>query len=387
MLPWFREHFGAPAAFHGYGLKARDALAASRCRVGEMIGIDPGVDEVIFTSSGTEAANLGVKGTAMAAIERGRHLVATAVEHPAVRESLRWLAAQGFEISWLPPDPLGRISPDAVAAALTSQTTLVCVQHTNQDIGTIQPIAEISQITHARGIPLFVDATFSGGWVPIDASALGADLMALSPHRFYGPKGVGILYRHRHVPLAPQIHGGNQENHRRAGTENMPAIVGAGVAAEFVTRSLENYRSPTAELQARLFKDLRERIPLLRLNGPEPGPQRHPSNLNLSIEFTEGEGLALMCDLKGIAFGSGTACLIGSTKQSHVLEAIGLPRELAAAAILLALGKDTTAAEADYVIETLPKVVHKLRSMSPAWDEYQRGEIHSQIPPVEKSRN
>jgi cysteine desulfurase len=278
-------------------------------------------------------------------------------------------------------DADGMVNPEDVEAALTDQTLLVAVHHANHDIGAIQPIRDIAAITARRGIPLYVDAEATAGWLPVDVRAMGADLLSFSPHRFYGPKGVGVLYRSRRVRLNGQLHGGVQEGGRRAGTENIPAIVGAGVAAEIAGRELNSRIAHTARLQQKLCDGLNAKIPHLRLNGPEPGQRRISTNLNLSAEFVEGEGLVLMLDARGIAVASGTSCVSKALKVSHVLSAIGLDHSLGQAAILLTLGKDNTDAEIDYVLETLPQVVSKLRGMSPMWDEFQRGLVPSAITP------
>jgi len=372
MLPFFSESFGSPASLHRHGLRARDALDKARAQFAELIHAES-PDDIIFTSGGTEAANLAVQGTAYANQRRGKHIVTSAIEHPAVLNSIEFLEKQGFASTQVKVDSEGRINPADVRAALTEQTILVCVQHANHDIGTIQPIREISAITAERGIPLYVDANISGGWMPIDVQELGASLLTLSQHRFYGPKGVGVLYRNRRARVSSIIHGGVQEGGRRAGTENVPAIVGAGVAAELAATDLTHRLTHTARLQRRLWEGLKANIAHLKLNGPEPGPRRISTNLNLSIEFVEGEGVMLLADLQGFAMTSGTSCVNKSLKVSPVLSAIGLPHSLAQAAIILSLGKDNTEQEIDSVIQALPKIVAKLRGMSPAWDEFQRG--------------
>jgi cysteine desulfurase len=348
-------------------LRARDALARARAQVAALIHAES-PEDIIFTSGGTESANLAVKGTAYANQRRGNHIVASAIEHPAVLNSIEFLEKQGFTSTKVGVDAEGWVDPDKVRAALSDQTTLICVHHVNHDIGVIEPIREIGAITGERGIPLFVDAGASGGWLPIDVQQLGIGLLSLSPHRFYGPKGVGILYRNRRARLASLIHGGVQEGGRRAGTENVPAIVGAGAAAGLAQRDLAARMAQTARLQHHLWEGLKAKISHLKLNGPQPGANRLSTNLNLSIEFVEGEGVMLLADMQGIALTSGTSCVSKSLKVSPVLSAIGLEHSLAQGAIILSLGKDNTEEEMDYVIETLPKIVSKLRGMSPLWD-------------------
>jgi cysteine desulfurase len=249
---------------------------------------------------------------------------------------------------------------------------LICVQLANHDIGTIQPIREIGPIAAERGIPLFVDAAASAGWLPIDVQALGISLLSVAPHRFYGPKGVGILYRNRQTRLAGIIHGGMQEGGRRAGTENVPAIVGAGAAAEIAAREISRRSALTAELQERLWSGIHAKIPHVTLNGPEPGARRVSTNLNVSFEFLEGEAILLRLDMLGIAVASGTSCMSKSLRISPVLAAIGLEHSLAQGSIIFSLGKDNTEDEIDRVLETCAAAVAKLREMSPRWEELKR---------------
>ena len=291
--------------------------------------------------------------------------------------SVAFLEKQGFTATRVPVDRQGTIQLDSLRAALTDQTSLLCVHHANHDIGTIQPLEQIAGIARDKGIPVFVDAVASAGWLPIDVEALGISLLALSPHRFYGPKGVGVLYRNRRVRLASVLHGGDQEQGHRAGTENVPAIVGGGIAAVRALGGLAHRSREVEHLQRRLWDRLKVQVPYLGLNGPEPGPNRIGTNLNLSAEFTEGEGQLLSLDMAGVAVASGTSCVTRAVKVSPVLEAIGLPRGLALASIIMTLGKDNTEAEIDYTVEAYAKVVERLRGMSPHWDEFNAGRIGS----------
>jgi len=380
MRPYFTEAFGNPSSLHQHGLRVREALAKARQQVAALINAES-PDDILFTSGGTEAANLAIKGVAYANQRRGNHLVVSAIEHPSVLNSVEFLEKNGFVCTRVRVDAEGRVDPADVKAALTEKTILIAVHHVNHDIGTIEPIAEIGRIAAEAGVPLFVDASASGGWLPVDVQAMGAGLLSLSPHRFYGPKGVGILYRNRRARVVGMIHGGVQENGRRAGTENVPAIVGAGVAAEVAQSDLGNRIEHTARLQRRLWEGLRERVSYIRLNGPPLGPGRISTTLNISTEFIEGEGQLLLCDLQGIAVASGSSCVSKSLKVSHVLSAIGLDHALAQGNLIMSLGKDNTDADVDYVLETFPKVVQKLRGMSPLWDEFQRGALDSVISP------
>ena len=378
MRPYFTAQFGNASSLHSHGLRARDALAKAREQMATFIGAES-PDDILFTSDGTESANLAIKGAAYANQKRGNHIVVSATEHPAVLRSVEFLETQGFTSTQVKVDANGLVNPAAVRAAMTDQTILVAVHHVNHDIGAIEPVREIGGIAAERGIAFYVDAEASAGWLPVNVRELGATLLSFSPHRFYGPQGVGVLYRSRRARLTGILHGGAQEGGRRAGVENIPAIVGAGVAAEIAERDLPKRAAHVARLQRKLWEGLQAKIPHLKLNGPALGPQRISTNLNLSAEFVEGEGLLLMLDARGIAVASGTSCVSKSLKMSHVLSAMGLDQGLGQAAIMLSLGQDNTDADIDYVVETLPSVVSKLRGMSPLWDEFQRGAVKSAI--------
>lgn len=386
MKPYFTEAFGNPSSLHQRGLQAREALAQARAQVAALINAES-PDDILFTSGGTESANLAVKGTAYANQRRGNHIVVSEIEHPAVLNSVDFLEKQGFACTRIKVDSNGWVDPEAVRAALTERTLLICVHHVNHDIGAIEPIREIGLIASERGIPLFVDAVASGGWLPIDVRSLGANLLSLSPHRFYGPKGVGILYRQRRARVAGILHGGVQEGGRRAGTENVPSIVGAGLACAAAMRELPQRTAHTAKLQRLLWEGLKTKIPYIQLNGPELGPQRISTNLNICTEFIEGEGQLLRCDVQGIAVASGSSCVSKSLKISHVLSAIGLDHALAQGNLILSLGKDNTEEEISYVVDTFARIVRQLREMSPMWDEFQRGMLDSKIKPAGRNQS
>src|SRR5437867_5545474 len=355
MEPFFSEACGSPSSLHQLGLRARDALGRARAQVAALINAES-PDEIVFTSGGTESANLAVKGTAYANQRRGDHIVISEIEHPSVINSVEFMKKQGFNCTRVKVDPEGFVDPADVRAALTEKTILICVHHVNHDIGTIEPIREIGELALEKGIPLFVDAAASGGWLPIDVQAMGVKLLSLSPHRFYGPKGVGVLYRNRRARLVSVLHGGVQEGGLRAATENVPAIVGAGLAAEIAARELPRRRAHTAGLQKRLWEGIRDTVPYVKLNGPEPGPGRITTNLNISAEFIEGEGLALMLDVQGVAVASGPSCVNKSLKVSPVLVAIGLDYSLAQGNVILSLGRDNTGEEIERAIDTLARV-------------------------------
>jgi cysteine desulfurase len=380
MRPFFAEAFGNPSSLHQYGLRAREAVAAARAQTAALIHAES-PEDIIFTSDGTESANLAVKGAALASQRRGNHIVISQTEHPAVIHSTEFLEKHGFTCTRVKVDRQGFIDPADVRAAITDKTILIAVHHVNHDIGTIEPIREIGEVAGREGITFFVDAEAGAGWLPIHVQELGANLLSFSPHRFHGPKGVGVLYRNRRARLSSLLHGGAQENGWRAGIENVPAIVGAGVAAEIALRDGAQWSAHCLHLQKRLWDGLKARIPCLQLNGPEPGPKRVSTNLNISTEFVEGESQVLLCDMHGIAVAGATGCVSKSLKISHVLSAIGLPHALAQGAIIMSPGKDNTAEDMDYVIETFAKIVGKLRGMSPTWDEFKKGVIDSVISP------
>jgi cysteine desulfurase len=292
------------------------------------------------------------------------------------------LEAQGFTTTRVKVDGQGTIDPEDIGGAITEKTILLAVHHSNHEIGAIEPVREIGALARARGVLFYVDADASAGWLPLDARDWNASLLSFSPQRFYGPKGVGVLYQNRRAALAAILHGGDQERGLRPGVENVPAIVGAGAAAEIAGREMAQRSAHCARLQKRLWEGLRGRIPHLKLNGPEPGPRRHPATLNISSEFIEGEGQLLLCDMQGIAVASGSSCVSKSRQSSHVLAAIGVDPALARGNIIMSLGRDNTEEEVDYVIETFPKIVAKLRALSPTWEEHQKGLIASVIPPA-----
>jgi cysteine desulfurase len=365
MKPFVGEAFGNPSSLHQHGLRARDAIAEARAQVARFLNAESD-EEIVFTASATESANLAVKGTAWANRRKGNHIIASKTEHPATLNSIAFLEKNGFTSTLVDVDREGRIDPANIRAAITDKTILIAIHHVNHEIGTVQRVREIADIAREAEVALYVDADASAGWLPLDVQALGADLLSFAPNRFYGPTGVGVLFKRRRARLEPLFHGGDQEWGLRAGVENVAGIVGAGVAAEIAQRELTQRAAHCAGLQKRLWASLRERIPNIKLNGPEPGPGRSPVNLNISVEGTEGEGQVLMCDMRGISIASGTACLSKSLKPSHVLDAIGVDRDLAKAAIIISLGKDNTEDDVDYFLEAYPKIIEKLRAMSPA---------------------
>lgn len=386
MLPFWREHCGNPSSKHQDGLRAKEALDTAREQFARLINA-ASPEEILFTSSGTEATNLAIKGAAYANRRRGNHLVVSAIEHPAGLRSIEFLEQQGFTCTRVPVDGEGRVDPEDYRRAITDETILLGLHLANHDVGVIQPVAEVGRIAAERGLAFFVDATTSAGWLPVDVQALGANLLSLAPHRFHGPKGVGVLYRNRRARLVGILHGGAQEDGRRAGTENVPGIVGAGVAAEVAARELPERMAHVRRLQERLWHGLRERVECIRLNGPPPGPDRIGTHLNVSTEFIEGEAQLLLLDMNGFAVASGSSCLTKAVEPAPVLAAMGLDRSLAQANIILSLGRDNTEAEVDRFLEVFAgKVAPRLRGMSPRWDDFQRGRTDSLVQPRDPSR-
>ncbi len=386
MKPFFTEAFGNPSSLHQHGLRVRDALAKARTQIAALINAES-PDDIFFTSDGTESANLAIKGVAYANQRKGNHLVICETEHPSVINSIEFLEKQGFTCTKVKVDREGVINPEDVRAALTDKTILIAVHRVNHDIGTIEPVREIGKIAAEKGIPFYVDCEASAGWLPVDVQAFGANLVSFSPHRFYGPKGVGVLYRNKKARLVSIIHGGVQEGGRRAGTENVPAIVGAGVASEIALREMPARIAHTARVQKKLWDGLKSKIPYIKLNGPEPGPKRISTTINISTEFIEGEGQLLLCDMNGIAVASGSSCVSKSLKISHVLGAIGLDHALAQGNIIMSIGMANTEEDMDYVVETFGKIVTKLRGMSPMWEEFERGVIDSVINPTGRGKS
>lgn len=365
MQPYWQVKFGNPSSPYRLGGEAEEAIEQARAKVAGLIGADSG--EIVFTGSGTASDNVAVKGVAFKWQKRGRHIVTTQVEHPAVLESCRWLEKQQFEVTYLPVDEWGVVRVSDVAKAIRADTILVSIMHGNNEVGSIQPIEQISQVTRARGVYLHVDAVQTGGSIPIDVKKLGADLLSLSAHKLYGPKGVGALYLKKGGTLDPWLHGGQQENRWRASTQNVPGIVGFGRAAELAGERMAEDSERMVRLRDKLMDGLLNRIPDLKINGH--ATVRLPGNVNVSVAGVEGEGMVLHLDAAGIMCSTGSACSSHNLKPSHVLIAMGIRHEIAHGSLRFTLGRSTTAAEIDYVLEVLPTIVEKLRVMSPLVQE------------------
>jgi cysteine desulfurase len=359
MLPYFTERFGNPSSVYRLGRQSLDALETAHETVARILGCRP--VEIVFTGGGSEADNLAIKGIAYAKRRRGNHIITTAIEHHAVLHTCEQLEREGFRVTYLPVDESGLVSPDSVAAAITDETALVTMMYANNEVGTIQPIAEIGRICRERRVPFHTDAVQAGGLLDLDVNALGVDLLSLSAHKFYGPKGVGVLYVRQGTRIQPQILGGSQERNRRAGTENVPGAVGAAIA-------LERAQSTRGEESARLtalrdrLTDAILRIPDTRLTGDRE--RRLANNASFAFAGVEGESLLLNLDLIGVAASSGSACTTGSVDPSHVLTAMGISESGARGHLRLTLGHSTTDADIDFVLEHLPAIVEKLRALS-----------------------
>ncbi|NLZ39109.1 MAG: cysteine desulfurase NifS [Firmicutes bacterium] len=362
MLPYLTEHFGNPSSIHSYGRKARAAIEEARERVATALGA--AAEEIIFTSGATEANNLTIRGIARALREKGNHIITSAVEHHAVYDTCLALQKEGFDVTILPVDEYGMVSVNAVADAITDKTILVSIMLANNEVGTIMPIAEIGKLCRERGIPFHTDAVQAIGNIPVNVDNLNVDLLSLSAHKFYGPKGVGALYLRKGTRLSVYHHGGAQERKLRPGTENVAGIVGLGKAIELAVKDLEPKANRIRALRDKLQEGLLA-IEHTKLNGhPE---QRLPGNLNVSILYVEGESLILSLDLKGIACSSGSACTSGSLDPSHVLMAMGLDHQTAHGSLRFSLGVDNTEEDIDYVLKVMPDIVARLRSMSPVY--------------------
>ena len=361
MLPYFSERYGNPSSIHSIGQEAREGIEVARTRIAALIGARP--EEIIFTGGGSEADNFALKGIAFSKEKKGNHIITTNIEHHAVLKTARFLQKRGFKVTYLQVDRDGLVDPQDVKRAITPATILVSIMHANNEVGTIQPIAEISRITSEAGIYFHTDAVQTVGHLPVDVKKLGVDMMSMSAHKLYGPKGVGALYLRRSIRITPLIHGGQQEQGRRASTENVPGIVGFGKAAEIALKEMDTEAERITSLKDKLIKGLLERIDRVQLNGHPI--KRLPNNVNISVEFVEGESLCLNLDLEGICSSTGSACSSSSAEPSHVLLALGIQPQLAHGSLRFSLGKWTNEDEIDRVIRTLSRVVSKLRAMSP----------------------
>ncbi len=362
MLPYFTEIFGNPSSIYACGQEAKGAVEEARSKVARLIGARD--EEIVFTSGGTEADNFAIKGTAYANESKGNHIIASAIEHHAVLETCKFLQKRGYSITYLPVDKYGMVDPGTVKKSITAKTILISVMHANNEVGTIEPLAEISKVAREAGVYFHTDAVQTTGHIPVNVNDLGVDLLAISAHKLYGPKGVGALYIRKGTKLVSFQHGGEQERRRRAGTENVAGLVGFGRAAELAEQEMGDEAIRLTGLRDKLIKGLLQ-MEYTHLNGHPT--KRLPNNANISIEFIEGESMCLNLDLQGICTSTGSACSSSSLEPSHVLLAMGFPAEQAHGSLRFTLGKWTTEKEIDRVLEVLPPIVAKLRAMSPLW--------------------
>jgi len=362
MLNCLSDQFGNPSSLHYFGRQGRRALDEAREKVASAIGAKP--EEIVFTSGGTEADNMAIHGVAMLNQNRGNHIITSAVEHHAVLNTVKALGKQGFTVTILPVDKYGMVSVEDLTNAITDKTILISIMHANNEVGTVQPIKEMAALARAKGILFHTDAVQSMGKIPVNVDELGVDLLTISGHKIYGPKGVGALYIRKGTRWRQSLfHGGAQERLRRAGTENVPGIVALGKACELAVQELAGESVRLTGLRDKLIEEVMNKIPDVRLTGHPT--KRLPNHVSFCFEFIEGESMLLSMDMKGIAASSGSACTSGSLEPSHVLLAMGIPHELAHGSIRLTLGRDNIAEDVDYFIENMVPIVERLRAMSP----------------------
>jgi cysteine desulfurase len=361
MLPFFADSFGNPSSIHSYGRDAKGVVEEARTRIAELIGARS--EEIIFTSGGTEADNYALKGVAYANEHKGNHIITTSIEHHAVLNVCKFLGRRGFTITYLPVDKYGLVDPDDVKKAITDKTILISVIHASNEVGTIEPVEEIGKIAREAQVYFHTDAVQTLGHIPVNVDKLKADLLTISGHKLYGPKGVGALYVRKGTKLVSFMHGGQQEKGRRAGTENVPAIVGFGRAVELAGQEIDKEAERLSGLRDKLIKGLSEKIDNIHLNGHPT--RRLPNNVNISVDFVEGESMLLSLDLEGVCASTGSACSSASLEPSHVLLALGVPPGQAHCSLRFTLGPENTAADGERVLEVLPTIVARLRAMSP----------------------
>ncbi len=366
MIPFLGETFGNPSSLHDWGDAAREAVEVARAQVAQLIGAN--AEEIIFTGSGTESNNFAIKGLALAQQNKGKHVVVSAVEHFSVLHSARTLEKWGFELSLVPVDKYGVVDPEDVLKNLRKDTVLVSIMHANGEVGTIEPIQEIAKITRENKVVFHTDAVATSGTIPVDVKELRVDSLSLAGNQFYGPKGVGALWVRKGVRIMPLLDGGVQEGGRRAGTENVPAIVGLGKAAELATANMAARVEHLTPLRDRLLTELPGKIDHVVVTGYSQ--KRLPGNASFCVEFIEGESMLMLLNSQGVAVSSGSACTSRALKASHVLIAMGVSHELAQGSLLFSFGIDNTSEDIDYVLEVLPPIVDRLRQMSPLYSKF-----------------
>ena len=368
MLPYFTEFFGNASSVYGFAGNSKEAMAKARETIANSLGAKS--NEIYFTAGGSEADNWALKATAEAYKAKGNHIITTKIEHHAILHTAEWLEKNGFEVTYLNVDENGVVKLDELKAAIRPETILISIMFANNEIGTIEPIKEIGEIAKANGILFHTDAVQAFGQVPINVDELNIDMLSSSGHKLNGPKGIGFLYIRKGIKMRSFVHGGGQERKRRAGTENIPAIVGYGAAVERAISTMKERTDKEIELRDYLIDRVLKEVPYTRLNGHRT--DRLPNNANFSFQFIEGESLLIMLDMEGICGSSGSACTSGSLDPSHVLLAIGLPHEIAHGSLRLTLSDETTKEDIDYVVEKVKEIVARLRDMSPLYEDFMK---------------
>jgi len=369
MLPHLKENYGNPLNFHDFGAKTAEAIEEARAKVAELVAAHP--VEIIFTSCGTEANNFAIKGIARAYEKKGKHIITSAIEHFSALYTLKDLEKTGYKITYLPVDNQGLVNPDTVCQAITPETTLITLTHASNEIGTLEPIAEIAKKIEGKGVLFHIDAVQTAGSIPLEVNELGVDALTFSANQFYGPTGIAALYLRKGTRILPLLLGGTQEEGRRAGTPNLPGIVGMGKAAELAKLEMDQRISKLVPLRDKLLKGLQEKIEYFYVTGHPT--QRLPGHASGYVRFVEGESMSMFLNMEGIAISTGSACVSKALKASHVVLAIGVNPEDVHGSLVFSLGKDNSEDEVDYVLEKLPPIVNRLREMSPLYQRHQGG--------------
>lgn len=368
MLPYFSELYGNASTVYEFGAKSKEAVSKARETIAHAIGAKD--NEIYFTAGGSESDNWALKATAEAYKDKGRHIITSKIEHHAILHTCEWLEKNGFEVTYLDVDEFGVVKLEELKKAIRPDTILISIMFANNEIGTVEPVAEIGRIAKEHGVLFHTDAVQAFGQLPIDVDGLNIDMLSSSGHKLNGPKGIGFLYIRKGVKIRSFVHGGAQERKRRAGTENVPGIVGFGKATELALATMEERTKRERKLRDHLMERVLREIPFSRINGDRT--DRLPNNVNICFQFVEGESLLIMLDMKGICGSSGSACTSGSLDPSHVLLAIGLPHEIAHGSLRLTLGADTTLEDIDYTVDAIKEIVTQLREMSPLYEDYMK---------------
>lgn len=366
MLPYFTQNYGNASSVYDFASKSKTAIQHARKTIGDALGVPD--RDIYFTAGGSESDNWAIKATADAYASKGKHIITSKIEHHAVLHTCEYLEKHGYEVTYLDVDENGIVKPEDLEAAIRPDTILVTIMFANNEIGTVEPIKELGAIAHKHGVLFHTDAVQAFGQIPINADEMNIDMLSASGHKLNGPKGIGFLYIRKGIKIGPLIHGGAQERRRRAGTENVPGIVGLGKAVEIAVATMKERAEKEIELRDYMMERIMKEIPYTRINGSKT--KRLPGNVNFSFQFIEGESLLIMLDMEGICASSGSACTSGSLDPSHVLLAIGLPHEIAHGSLRMTLGEDNTKEDIDFVIEQLKRIVGRLREMSPLYEDF-----------------